>query len=274
MFCLHVVPFHYSSHLSLSASKLFCFFKHSYCLAVESHIEENTAEHMGTKKCDLVCTGKFLCARALWLPTYCSVTPTNKHPVPLWRKIAVRLLQGLQLTWCFPSFFYCWNADLCLVVGKLARKYLNRTCRTLWHLTGCTVEHWERRLTPLRSHSQLSLEGHSDRRNFLKNGRKQIFLFSSRGARKRIYRPVSLTLNPGKEQAQGRARKMNKGLEHLSCDENLRWDCSSWRRLRGILSMCINTWWNSINKMSLMLVSGAQWKDKKKWTQSEYGKFH
>lgn len=117
-------------------------------------------------------------------------------------EVAARTTAYLMLSF----IFYCWNADLCLVVGKLTRKYLNRTCRTLWHLTGCIVEHWERRLTPLRSHSQLSLEGHSDWRNFLKNGRKQIFLFSSRGVRKRIYRPVSLTLNPGKEQVQGRAR--------------------------------------------------------------------
>lgn len=42
------------------------------------------------------------------------------------------------------------------------------------------------------------------------------------------------------------ARRMIKGLELLSYEKS--WDCSAQRRTRGVLPMCINTWWEGIKK--------------------------
>jgi len=113
--------------------------------------------------------------------------------------------------------FHCSDGDLCSVVGKVARKYLNKQdtykflgsdalsstegagqhfCKaTLGYLrkvkrSGEFSEDWKKANLPLT----------------FKNGK---------GEDPGIYRPASLTLIPLQEQVQGRVAKTIKGLEHL-----------------------------------------------------------
>lgn len=66
------------------------------------------------------------------------------------------------------------------------------------------------------------------------------------------------------EQVQQGATKMFKGLEYLSYEGSLRelelFNLKE-RRLRGILSMCIDTWWEEIKETNFL--SSALWQDKR-----------
>lgn len=66
-----------------------------------------------------------------------------------------------------------------------------------------------------------------------------------------------------------------KGLEPLRYGGILRelWLLSlEKRRLRGFLSLCANTWWLWSRRQSHSFLSGAHWKDKRQWPQTEIQK--
>ena len=122
----------------------------------------------------------------------------------------------------------------------------------------------------------------SDQGNFRRTGRKQIFLLPSKMVRERIQgstgqpaSPWSLCRSKSREGSQRQLRDWS-----ISCEERPRelgLLILEKRRLRRILSVCRNIWQKNIKKMSQMLPSGAQWKDKNRhklnmWNSTKHEK--
>lgn len=184
----------------------------------------NTAPCLGTKA-----TQDWFVVGNLLVQEHCAFPPTSVQPIPastqhrsgeilLWGQ----WLQGQQLIWCFPRVWYCWKADLCSVVGRLARNHINK--QAIIQVRGA----WWNVLQALRElpmslwgHTQLSLKGHSDQGILLGIGKAKlpfIFLLRKRiqGSTGQSPSPSFLGRSKSREESQRWLRDLSvSGMERL-----------------------------------------------------------